>query len=402
MKRIMILYSAYTGSGHKSIADALTEQLTSYKDAEVYVVDGFSLIGKAGIEISKIYGPMTRGAKNLWDITYEISNQSSKALDNMLSSMVHKRFMRTLSHIRPDLIVTVHSLFNGSVIDLLEYYQIKIPFVTLQADIVNIHNTWCDPRATLTLCPTEEALLSSLRNGMPRDKLMVCGFPTRKQFIDAAQKEIRPDYDGSRPLNILMMSGGEGSGNLLNYAEAALARTDCRLKIVCGRNRRLKKHLEDRLARYGERAAVYGYVNNLQILMQASDLFITRGSPNSLMEAVVMNIPILVTGSLPGQEADNPILIEKHNLGVLLKGPSTLPAVLRAFKMDGGKRLREIRAAQLAYRNFDNTKNIAATLYGLAEHKERFIPTPERYYPIPNYKRKNVKKIKSKRYRTNI
>ena len=36
----------------------------------------------------------------------------------------------------------------------------------------------------------------------------------------------------------------------------------------------------------------------------ATDLVIARASPNTLMEAVVMNVPILITGSLPGQEAE--------------------------------------------------------------------------------------------------
>ncbi len=51
------------------------------------------------------------------------------------------------------MIVTVHSLFAGSVINILEDYHLNIPHVTLIADMVDLHATWCEPRSDLTLCP---------------------------------------------------------------------------------------------------------------------------------------------------------------------------------------------------------------------------------------------------------
>ena len=38
MKKVMILMSAYTGHGHKSITDSLVEQFAAYPDVEVEVV----------------------------------------------------------------------------------------------------------------------------------------------------------------------------------------------------------------------------------------------------------------------------------------------------------------------------------------------------------------------------
>lgn len=396
MKRILILYSAYTGNGHKSIADALTERLNLYPDVEVHLLDGFSLIGKAGIEISKMYGPMTRGSKQLWELAYALSDQSGKALDNALSSMVHKRFVERLRMIKPHLIVSVHALFNGCLIDILEYYGLDIPFVTLEADIINIHSNWCDPRATLTMCPTIEAYHSSIRHGMPEGKLLITGFPTRAQFCESARTCTRPDYDGTHPMRVLMMSGGEGSGNMLAYAEAILSRTACHLSIVCGRNQQLKNLISGKLeARYSDRFEVYGFVSDLSELMAETDLFITRGSPNALMEAVVMNVPIIVTGSLPGQEADNPTLVAKHNLGVLCTSPAALPMIIESLTRDGCERLRDIRNSQRAYRDLDNAKNIAKRLYEMTVQKERFFPPAKRYYPVPYYTRKIVKRLKS-------
>ena len=47
---------------------------------------------------------------------------------------------------------------------------------------------------------------------------------------------------------------------------------------------------------------------------------IARGSPNSFFEAVVMNVPLIITGALPGQEQGNPELVERYGLGIVSEG----------------------------------------------------------------------------------
>lgn len=395
MKKIMIIHSVYTGHGHKSISDALVEQLKKYDDVDVEVVDGFALIGKAGLEASKFYGPMTRRAKELWRLTYMVANQNSRTLETMISSLIHDRFMKKLTAFMPDLIITVHAIFATSVLNILKHYHMDIPFVTLQADIINIHSSWCNPEATLTLCPTEEAMESSLMHGMPRTKLKVCGFPTREQFCELARRSARPDYQEGRPLECILMSGGEGSGNMLRYAQAILKHVNSNLRIVCGRNLRLKQALENALLdEYSGRVKIYGFVDNIQDIMAECDLVIARGSPNTLMEAVVLNVPVLITGSLPGQEADNPALMVSHNLGVVCENPESAPAIIAALMRDGGKRLSEIRAAQRAYRNLDNAKNIAQLLYDMAVPVERYMPRYKQRLTMPIQTRYTIRRMK--------
>lgn len=378
MKKIMILSSNYTGHGHKSISDSVCEQLAAYPDALVKVIDGFSLIGDAGIRASKIYGPITRHAQDLWKLSFEISDQNPfKPVLDMVTTMIYPRFVKELRAFLPDLIVTVHPFFNGSVLNILEKLKLDIPFVALQADLINIHRSWCDPRATITLCPTAEARERSLKHGMPPDKLQVCGFPTRARFCEAARAAQVPDYQEGQPIRCLLMSGGEGSGNLKKYALSLLDNVNCTIKIICGRNKKLKKALEEiLLPAYQDRAEIFGFVEDVQNVMLRSDLVIARGSPNTLMEAVVLNIPLMITGSLPGQEADNPAMMIAHNLGVLCENPEAAPELLSALMRDGGKRLKEIRASQREYRNLDNAKNIARTIYDLA------LPIEPSYEPL--------------------
>lgn len=366
----MILSSNYTGHGHKSICEAICEQLDKYPDVEYQVIDGFELIGKAGVSASKMYGPITQNAKTLYDWFFQMSNRTSyKPMEEMMAAIIYQRFIRRLRAFAPDLILTVHPFFNGSVLTLLARYKLNVPFVGLQADIINIHRTWCDPRATLTICPTPEAYETSVKmHGMPPEKLEIIGFPTRARFCDAARVSAHPEYQPGRPLKCLLMSGGEGTGNLKSFAVQLLQNVDCTLDIVTGRNAKIKKALEECLwPKYGNRVVIHGFVDAMQDLMAQSDLVIARASPNTLMEAVVMNVPLLITGSLPGQEADNPAVMITHNLAALCENPESAPAIIQALLADGGKRLREISQSQREYRNLDNAKRIAARLYEMAE-----------------------------------
>jgi processive 1,2-diacylglycerol beta-glucosyltransferase len=370
MKRIMILSSNYTGHGHKSICEAICEQLGKLPDVEYQVIDGFELIGKAGVSASKMYGPITQNAKTLYDWFFQMSNRSTyNPMEELFAAMIYQRFMRRLRAFTPDLILTVHPFFNGSVLTLLARYKLDVPLVGLQADIINIHKSWCDPRATLTISPTPEAFETSVKlHGMPPEKLEIIGFPTRARFCDYARTHEHPEYQPGRPLRCLLMSGGEGTGNLKSFALQLLQNVDCTLDIVTGRNAKVKKSLEEcLLPKYEGHVTVHGFVDAMQELMAKSDLVIARGSPNTLMEAVVMNVPLLITGSLPGQEADNPAVMTTHNLAALCENPASAPAIIQALLADDGKRLKEIARSQREYRNLDNAKRIAERLYELAE-----------------------------------
>ncbi len=393
----MILSSNYTGHGHKSICTAICEQLDKHPDVQYQVIDGFELIGRAGVSASKMYGPITQNAKRLYDWFFQLSNRSSyKPMDEMMTALIYQRFMRRLRAFAPDLIVTVHPFFNGSVLSILHRHRLGVPFVALQADIINIHRTWCDPRATLTICPTPEAFETSVkRHGMPPEKLEIIGFPTHARFCDAARAAPHPPYEPGRPLKCLLMSGGEGTGNLKNIALQLIKNVDCTLEIVTGRNAKMKKLLEEALLpEFSDRVIIHGFVDAVQDLLLRSDLLIARGSPNTLMEAVVMNVPILITGSLPGQEADNPAVMTTHNLAALCENPESAPAIIAALLADGGKRLGEIARAQRDYRKFDNAERIAERLYQMAEPDKVSYARIVRRLPPPSV-REAIEKFKT-------
>lgn len=357
MSRIMLLTSRYTGHGHMSIAQALEEQFSKIDDVELDVVDAFTFMGSGGVTSSKIYNVITRHAPLVWKAAFN-TTQNEDFLPDTMGHIIQKRFIDAVIETKPDLILTVHSMFVGSVLNALEREGLNVPVVCLEADIVDIHSSWCDERLKMAICPTEEARDCSLMLGMPEDKLKIIGFPVRKGFCDVARTGKQVDYDPERPVKCLLLGGGGGAGDMEDYTEAILRDSDAMLTVVCGANEKLKEQLEERFSDCEGRLCVRGFVNDIENEYMNADVVICRASPNCMFEAIMTARPMIITGALPGQEKDNPRFAVDHDLGIICEIPDDFAACLDELTRDDGKRFREIRDAQIAYRDPDCARKI--------------------------------------------
>jgi len=389
-KSILIISSNVTGHGHKSITDSLLQRFALYDDVKVTVVDGFTLKGNMSLNIGKLYGPMTRNAKELWKLVYEISLRNPELICEITEVAVKENFLKLLSEVRPDLILTVHPNFNGSILNILENNNIDIPFVTLIADLVSITPLWADSRATYTFCPTVESKEKCLEFGIPEDKLKMTGFPIRKRFCEDLLLPEEKPFDNDRVMNCLIMSGGEGSGNMSRIAKILLNNFNTRVTIVAGRNKILKNRLEETLGlKYGNRVKIYGFVDEIQDLMIKADIAFTRGSPNTMLEVVYCNVPLVITGALPGQEEMNPWYMEKYGLGVICNTPKEIKGTMESLIANNGEKLNEIRENQKRFRDPNISKGIVDLLLT--------IKPGVGYNPPPKKKRLIIKKREVKK-----
>ncbi|MBD8071615.1 MGDG synthase family glycosyltransferase [Bacillus sp. PS06] len=365
-KNLLIISSDITGHGHKSITESLCERVPS-QEVNIIVVDGFSLGKRLLLKIGQSYGPLTRNSESLWKMIWKLSALKPHLVDHFVESLIRDNFLQLLEEVKPDIILSVHPNFNGSILNILEKQNIKIPFFTLIADLVNIFPLWADKRANYIISPTFEAQNKCIEFGIPDEKIKVSGFPVRARFFPASPNQ-RRFYQPGEPLTCLIMSGGEGVGNMKKIAESLLLHFDCNVKIVAGKNAKLKTKLEMSLkARYGDRVEVYGYIQNIQDLMLASDIAFTRGSPNVMFEAIATNTPLIITGALPGQEEHNPIFAEKFNLGVVCKDPKEIKYTLTNLLENNGQKLNEMIISQRDFINSNAAEDILHFILNVGE-----------------------------------
>lgn len=358
-KRILIISTSMTGHGHKSITEALQEQFVKKPEISTYVVDGFLLGGKLGIRVGNLYGSLTRNARQIWELVWKFSNNCPNLTNAWTEFLIKRQLTDLLYHLKPDLILSVHPNFNGPVLNMLQDADLNIPFLTLVADLVNLSVLWADLRAHYIICPTAEAQEQCLAYGVPARKLKLLGFPIRSHFYKQILKAESIRDWRKRSWKALIMSGAEGSGQIEQIANILLQHYNCSVVIVAGRNNQLKKRIERNLIPiYGSRIALFGFHENIHSLMQISDIGIIRASPNVVMEAVASELPIIVTGALPGQEEGNPEFIQKHNLGIACPNTGKIMPILNHLLADGGKTLESIKQSQRDFRQTDSAGKI--------------------------------------------
>lgn len=361
MKNILIISSDYTGHGHKSISEALKEQFLLNDDVTLHIIDGFELGGNMWMKVGKSYGLVTRNAAQLWKLAWKISKTNPVFIQEFTELTIKNNFLKLLKRVNPDLILSVHPVFNTPVINILRSSKIDIPFAIFIADLVSISPLWADSRADCIICPTEEAKQKCLDFDVPERSIRVIGFPVRARFTEHVKKnpERNNAYSIERPLECLVMSGGEGSGDMSTISKVLLDNFNSNITIIAGRNATLKDKLEKTLSiEYPGRVRVLGYVTNIQDYMLGSDIAITRGSPNVMMECVACNVPIVITSALPGQEQENPSFAVKNKLGIYCPDIGKLAETISYLLSNDAYGLNEIKNTQRQFFDHDAAKKI--------------------------------------------
>jgi processive 1,2-diacylglycerol beta-glucosyltransferase len=377
MKNVIIISSNYTGHGHKSISEALQEQFNMHKDVNINIIDGFDLAGNMGVQVGKSYGLVTRNAKKLWNLAWKISSKNLSVMHEFIELSIKHNFVKLLKKLKPDLILCVHPIFNTPIINILKEFRINIPFVTFVADLVSISPLWADKRANCIICPTEEAKERCMGFGVAEDSIKVIGFPVRSRFTQHITQNIsKPSYSLDKPLQCLVMSGGEGSGDMGLISKILLDNFNCNVCIIAGRNKSLKEKLDKTLSlQYPGRINIIGYTSDIEEYMLTSDIAFTRGSPNVMMEAVACNVPLIITGALPGQEQENPDFAKKNNLGTVCKDFSNLYNIVSELLADNGKELNAIKQAQLQYFDHTSAQKIVEYTLSLINNSASIYPS---------------------------
>lgn len=351
--KIMFLSAEKTGSGHKSITESLKHQLKILNpNVEVSVIDGFSLGNKLMSWIGNSYNFFAVYTPALWSLVYKIGDFTVRPVVSIFGSMINKKLMKCIEEIKPDIIVSVHALFLGSVLNVLKKNKLDIPVIPVIADLDNVARLWGDKRSACTICPSIESKQTMLSAGLSEEKLKLTGFPVRADFCEISSEKLNSsnqtfdEFTIKEKLNFLIVSGSQGSAQILKITEALLKAKNSCVTIIAGNNKILKSYLEKELASFGERVNILGFTKEIKKYMKEADILVVRASPNVLMEAINLNKPIIVTGSLMGQEAKNPDYILKYGLGVLCKDMNKLPGVVEELLDENGKKINEIKEKQ--------------------------------------------------------
>jgi len=328
----LLFLFADVGGGHRAPAEAVREALrrTVGKAARVELVDMLADYAPWPYNRGQeTYTKTVRFARPFEQITYHTLNGRRRM---RIGASVMWRPMRRATHELmadhpADLVVTFHPTYSYPLTWL------NIPCAFVFTDLITNHALWCAPGAQRYIVPTELARTGAMNHGISPDRVSVTGLPVHPRFLDPSPprekicQKLGMDY--RRPI-ILLAGGGEGLGRVYDIAYAiGQSNLDAQLVIITGRNQKLREQLED--IDWSLDTKILGFTRDMPDWMAVSSVLITKSGSNTLAEALVRGLPMILFETVGEQERHNPQYIEYSGAGVYCTRPAKIVSTLREW-----------------------------------------------------------------------
>ncbi len=315
LKKILLL-SASAGAGHVRAAQAMEKAFKEIGNGEreVHHFDVLNYTNKVFRHLySRAYIDLVN---NLPEVPGWFYDKLDKPWRNerrrlALDKLNTRPFVKLLRQYQPDLIVCTHFLPA----EIVSWLKAKERIASRQAIIVtdfDVHAMWLVHHYEHYFVALDEARVYLEALGISSEKITVSGIPIDPVFALKKDKQKMRAEHGLAPdrTTILLSAGGEGVGAVDALIEALLPlQHRVQIAAICGRNEELKKRLT-RMATHikpGGNVLLkpFGYTNQMDELMTASDLVMGKPGGLTTSEALAKGSVFVIVNPIPGQEERN-------------------------------------------------------------------------------------------------
>ncbi len=324
MTQLLIL-SVSAGNGHVRAAQALEAAAralpgapdVTHIDAMQHVAVGFRKV------YTDWYIQLVNRHPAVWSYLHQKTDTTphdatSQRLRRALERVSSGALLRAMREARPDAIICTHFLPAELLMREANRQRIACP-VWLQVTDYDLHNMWLVPGMAGYFAATDEVAHRMRARGLPAERIHVTGIPVMPGFAHSGAPELDRDacrvklgLSVDRPV-VLMASGGAGVGDLPTMVANVLKLPDSAFQViaVAGRNEVAKAALDALALRHPGRLLAIGFTNEMQTLMAAADLVVTKPGGLTVSECLALGRPMLLISPIPGQE--------EHNAGFLME-----------------------------------------------------------------------------------
>ncbi len=310
--RILIL-SFSAGEGHNSCAKAI-KSVADAKGVPCDIVDTLQFVSSGASKLmSDIHAGFYRYFPKLTDNVYQYAQEHPQIFQSR-SGGTAKLLGGVLRKLRAyikdggyDAVICVH-LFPAVLLTLLQRERsmaLRTCFVATDYTA----SPSCDQVELDRFFIPDDSLKDEFAAlGIPAEKLVGSGIPVRQVFYHRQDKAAAKADAGIVPehRHLLIMSGSMGAGPIYQIVEdlARMIGPDCELTAVCGTNKQLYRRLSQKL---GGRQNVHilGFVQDIPLLMDSADLYLTKPGGISVSEAWVKALPMVLVNAVAGCEGPN-------------------------------------------------------------------------------------------------
>jgi len=317
--RILVLTSS-TGGGHDARAEAFAEwcfQLYRH-DVDVRIeqmLEKSSAINRFGVNL---YNRIQRGAPWMHKIFFSLVELLS-IINARKVTIGGNYYLRVLREYQPHLVFSVHDCLNRG------YFQRARKL--LGADRVRCatycgefsggwgySRNWTEPTVDRYFSRTPTAQQFALQRGIPAERARVRGYLMRPRahlevLDEVEQATFRTQRLGLQPdlFTVFLATGANGAHNHFELLSVLARHPDrCQAVVICGQNKEAYNELIHWRALHPDfNCYIEGFSEIVHLLLQVSDVIVTRGGTSTCAKALHFRCPIIFNafgGIMPQEE----------------------------------------------------------------------------------------------------
>lgn len=360
MKKVLVI-SVKAGYGHHSTAQALIDYFHEH-DVECEMLDTFEYISSfLGDSIQDGYLLSTKYIPEIYGKVYDKFDKNNKEYDKyspiaVTSKMVAKKIRDYVVAYGADVIIGTHSYACMLMSYMKKKEYISCPVYGVVTDFT-VHPFWESTK--LDYYVTADRLLNNqmIKKGIPQEKILPFGIPIKSKFsVKTDKHEARKQLGIKDKTTILVMMGSMGFGNIVNEMERITSlEGDFQVLCVCGTNEKMKKNMQSK--EWTKDVYIYGFVDNVDIMMDAADCIVTKPGGLTTSELMAKGLPALLMNPIPGQEDRNLEFLVNSGAGMMITKTFPIDEALYEI-MNNPWRLELMQKSIAQLGKPDSTKNL--------------------------------------------
>lgn len=330
MKKVLFL-SASTGGGHNKAAKNLMDKFEEHgfeavkidllKDSsmvlDTIVSDGYEFLA---MKMPKLYGVIYKGSN---------IKSFNKIYKHSPMDYYDRKMLKKIREINPDIIVGTHAFAVALVTKLKHKGKLDTKFISIITDF-KAHSAYVDNTVDAYITGSQYTKEDLKKYNIDEDKIYPYGIPISDDFYISDQKNQDENF------NILVMGGSMGMNGIEEVVEQLDSLPNTLVNVVCGKNKSLKKHLDKKFERSigAGRVTIYGFTDQIPVLMDQCDVIITKPGGLTTTEALVKKIPMIIPFAIPGQEYENLDFLVEEGAAIYLSDVSKVDLVVKELSQN--------------------------------------------------------------------
>lgn len=330
-------FHADAGYGHKKVA-LVAEQALLRQGVSGLTVIQHDILEKTSALTRRLYPASyffaVKYMPRIWGWMYETLDSSwlyalIKPFRSFFNRLEGFRWLGWAREEKPDVIICTHFYSAEFFSRAKREGKLKARLVVVITDF-KPHTFWVNTGTDVYWVMNEEAKGDLIRRGVPADQIIAGGIPVDPVFKpQGKQAEVRHAHNlYPHRFTLLLTSGSFGLGSQIEILRAMQPYKDrVQAIVVCGQNDKLKRQLEKTPFLFPVK--IFGFVNFMPDLMEASDLLVAKAGGSTTVESLAKGVPLILFGSIPGQETRNADYLLARYAAFSMKEPSQIGLILK-------------------------------------------------------------------------